>query len=101
MRFIKRPLVIEAVQVRYSEMTAKGPEYYPFSESVDWITNAINDGIITISSKNARDYAVISIKTLEGTMEAGPGDWIIRGIKGELYPCKNDIFGATYELEIA
>lgn len=39
----------------------------------------------------------IDIKTLEGTMHASPGDWIIRGVKGELYPCKPDIFEATYE----
>lgn len=39
----------------------------------------------------------LDIPTLEGTMTANPGDWIIRGIKGELYPCKPDIFAATYE----
>jgi len=39
----------------------------------------------------------ILIDTLEGRMRANPGDWIIRGIKGELYPCKPDIFVATYE----
>ncbi|ASE38409.1 hypothetical protein [Brevundimonas vesicularis] len=37
------------------------------------------------------------IGTLEGTLTASPGDWIIRGVKGELYPCKPDIFRATYE----
>jgi len=37
------------------------------------------------------------IHTLEGVMCAQPGDWIIRGVKGELYPCKPDIFAATYE----
>ena len=37
------------------------------------------------------------IKTLEGDMVAEPGDWIITGIKGERYPCKPDIFAATYE----
>lgn len=37
------------------------------------------------------------IHTIEGTMTANEGDWIIRGIKGELYPCKPDIFEATYE----
>jgi len=36
-------------------------------------------------------------ESLEGTMTAQPGDWIIRGVKGELYPCKPDIFAATYE----
>ena len=37
------------------------------------------------------------IKTLEGVMRADPGDWIITGVKGERYPCKPDIFAATYE----
>ena len=39
----------------------------------------------------------MSILTLEGVVIAQPGDWIIRGVKGELYPCKPDIFAATYE----
>jgi hypothetical protein len=37
------------------------------------------------------------IQTLEGDMHANPGDWIIKGVKGEFYPCKPDIFAATYE----
>ena len=40
---------------------------------------------------------IIAIPTLEGVMEARPGDWIIRGVQGEFYPCKPDIFEATYE----
>lgn len=40
---------------------------------------------------------VIEIDTLEGVMTANPGDWIIRGVAGEFYPCKPDIFAATYE----
>jgi hypothetical protein len=39
----------------------------------------------------------LKIFTLEGTMSARIGDWIIRGVKGEIYPCKPDIFEATYE----
>lgn len=39
----------------------------------------------------------VEIPTLEGTMMASPGDWIICGVQGELYPCKPDIFAATYE----
>lgn len=39
----------------------------------------------------------ISITTLEGTMAASPGDYIIRGVQGEFYPCKPDIFAATYD----
>jgi phage-related protein len=41
--------------------------------------------------------ARVVISTLEGEMTAEPGDWIIKGIKGEFYPCKPDIFEATYE----
>ena len=40
---------------------------------------------------------VVIISTLEGVQRANAGDWIIRGIKGELYPCRGDIFEATYE----
>jgi hypothetical protein len=40
---------------------------------------------------------VLEIKTLEGDMRANEGDFIIRGVKGEFYPCKPDIFEATYE----
>ena len=39
----------------------------------------------------------IRIPTLEGWMTASPGDWIIKGVKGEFYPCKPDIFEQTYE----
>lgn len=39
----------------------------------------------------------LQIETLEGVMTANKGDWIIRGVKGEFYPCKPDIFEATYE----
>ena len=39
----------------------------------------------------------IEIETLEGTMKANKGDWIIKGVKGELYPCKPDVFKMTYE----
>ncbi len=52
-------------------------------------------------SSRARGFSVgidsLFIITLEGTMEAVPGDWIIKGVKGEFYPCKPDIFAATYE----
>jgi hypothetical protein len=44
-----------------------------------------------------RDGECLVIATLEGMMRAEPGDWIIRGVNGELYPCKPDIFAATYE----
>lgn len=46
---------------------------------------------------DAMDGWCILIDTLEGQMKALPGDWIIKGVKGEFYPCKPDIFAATYE----
>ncbi len=44
-----------------------------------------------------KTVVALDIETLEGTMRANAGDWIIRGVKGELYPCKPDIFEATYQ----
>lgn len=41
--------------------------------------------------------AGLTIRTLEGDMRVDPGDWVIRGVKGEFYPCKDEIFQATYE----
>jgi len=41
--------------------------------------------------------ATIKIATLEGIMDASPNDWIIKGVKGEIYPCKPEIFAATYD----
>lgn len=46
---------------------------------------------------DGRGQRWVDIRTLEGTMRTDEGDWIIRGVKGELYPCKPDIFAATYE----
>lgn len=56
--------------------------------------------VVAMSQKIAwSDYGGgrIQIETLEGTMTALPGDWIIKGVKNEFYPCKPDIFWATYE----
>lgn len=47
---------------------------------------------------NYTEKGTLLIRTLEGTMEAQPGDWIIRGIADEFYPCKPNIFEETYEL---
>jgi hypothetical protein len=51
-----------------------------------------------VGEADRNDQNQFLIHTLEGTMAADPGDWIIRGVKGEFYPCKPDIFDATYEL---
>lgn len=98
MKFRKKPVVIEAVQVLHVDVTgARLLDKFPLAENPTWIEAAIVSGAITLSNSGARDYEVLLIHTLEGDMEAMPGDWIIRGVKGELYPCKPDIFEATYD----
>lgn len=63
---------------------------------VDWITgNGVKANFTTTPYGKITEH--IAIETLEGTMRALPGDWIIRGVKGEFYPCKPEIFDATYE----
>ncbi len=81
-RFRKRPVVIEAVQWTGRNAEAIHDFMYGYSEGA-----IVED--LTIHT--------ISIETLEGVMTASVGDWIIRGVKGELYPCKPDIFEVTYE----
>lgn len=76
-RFRKKPIVIETVQ--YDGDTRKLP--YEFGVA---ISRSIAGGSCFIS-------------TLEGEMECSVGDWIIRGVNGEFYPCKPDIFEKTYE----
>lgn len=82
MKYRKKPVVIEAVQWNGAnhlicETFMKGSEAY-------------------ISRENSQIGEIV-IPTLEGTMLASPGDWIIKGVNGEFYPCKPDIFEKTYE----
>lgn len=66
-------------------------------EAQEWTGgNAVS--LLTWMGPHARqeDQSIL-ISTLEGEMEASLGDWIIRGVKGEFYPCKPDIFAATYD----
>lgn len=87
MKYRKKPVVIEAIQ--YTG--------HNDSQMKSWSGGAvIGSPVLEPTADNpAGDY--LQIKTLEGTMTAIVGDWIIRGIKGEFYPCKPDIFEATYE----
>lgn len=77
--FRKKPVVIEAVQ--YGPYTAPSLDVVLFLDGAG--ARATSDGII--------------IPTLEGDHLARPGDWIIKGVSGEFYPCKPDIFEKTYE----
>lgn len=83
-KFRKKPVVIEAV-VWQPDLP---PEAYP-----QWLWDAIGQRPQLFDEKTGW----LTIRTLEGDMAAAPGDWIIRGVKGEIYPCKPDIFAATYE----
>ena len=79
MKFRKKPVVIEAIKWTGGNKT----------ELLKWMRQL-----------NATDAKAseLTIKTLEGGLHASIGDWIIRGVKGEFYPCKPDIFEQTYEL---
>lgn len=83
MRFRKRPVVIEAMQ-----LPAPGEDVSAFNAWAD---------AVGFRGSARRDSAGLIIVTLEGEMKADPGDWVIRGVHGEFYPCKSDIFALTYE----
>ena len=89
MKFRKKPVVIEAVRVR--DFNRCDSPSWAFENAPLWLI----DGMENLTLQCAPDG--IYVKTLEGTMKAELDDWIIRGVKGELYPCKPDIFEATYE----
>lgn len=78
MKFRKKPVVIEAFRWKNKPHFPKGFE-------------ALH--LIALINSDEK----LEIKTLEGVMTADDGDWIIKGIKGEFYPCKPDIFEATYD----
>ena len=92
----KKPVVIEAWQLvganaethavyQWIEANTQG-SFDPLSEEIP---------ASGVSIDPATGFFLIA--TLEGVMQAKPGDWIIRGVQGEFYPCKPDIFAATYE----
>jgi len=77
MKFRKKPVIIEAVQWTYDNVKELA-EFMGMPCMMD-------------------DGDCVIIQTLEGPMKANNGDWIIKGVKGEFYPCKPDIFKETYE----
>jgi hypothetical protein len=86
-KYRKKPVVIEAFQ------WTGGPDR---EEDPVWACIAIKEGTMYFENMGTPEVSLM-IKTSEGVMRASQGDWIIFGIKGELYPCKPDIFEATYE----
>jgi len=90
-RFTKKPVTVEAIQWtgdNLAEVIAFTGRHPRFDE---WFSTWEE-----YAQHVARDRRVVKIFTLEGTHEANVGDWIIRGVKGEHYPCKPDIFAETY-----
>lgn len=81
MQFRKKPVVIDAIQLTADNL----------KECCQFV------GRSNTSSADPQ-AGTLSIYTLEGSMRADVGDWIIKGVKGEFYPCKPDIFAATYEV---
>ena len=87
MKYRKKPVVVEAFKWCGDNTQSDDPV---------WIKEAIEKGDVYFSCEGTT-YCNMRITTLEGIMSADLGDYIIRGIKGEIYPCKPDIFEATYE----
>lgn len=86
MKYKKKPVVVEAFQYDGDLKGADGKYYVP-----DWAAEAYEKGIMYY------DLTELFINTLEGTHHVSVGDYIIHGIKDELYPCKPDIFVKTYD----
>lgn len=86
-KYRKKPVVIDAVPVQQTLLYAN----QEWDRLPEWLRNAYEQGGILFLSD------AIEITTLEGVMRADRHDWIIRGVAGEIYPCKPDIFQQTYE----
>lgn len=84
-KFRKKPVVIEAVCI-------DPPSDNSTKQIPGWLIEALIGGTVV-----ANDDGSLVIKTLEGDMRGDVGDYLIQGVKGELYACKPDIFAQTYE----
>jgi hypothetical protein len=82
-RYRKKPVVVDAWQFDGTWETAK--DIVSMDQRIGW--------------SEGSDGTRIVIDTLDGQMVALPGDWVIRGVKNEFYPCKPDVFVATYDPE--
>ena len=89
-KFKKKPVEIGAIQY-----TGKND-----FEIGKWSNDLVYPSPVLEPSENNPSGSYLQIKTLEGVMTAIVGDWIIKGVKGEFYPCKNDIFLMTYDVVI-
>lgn len=88
MKWRKKPVVIEAERIGVLINDAKDT----WSNLPTWVKQAYDEAQLFFLPD------CVHIKTLEGVMVGNWDDWLIQGVKGEIYPCKDDIFKATYEL---
>lgn len=102
MKYRKKPVVIDAWRVPVADDRSNEASIANAAEEAETLVHhdlGSPEGMYvcleTIDHEGS--YGGIEIDTLEGVMRADPGDWIIRGVKGEFYPCKSEIFEATYD----
>ncbi len=88
-KFVKKPVIIEAVQVPN--------DYDEACKIQQWMIENGDTDVELVMTGDTGMKCYLRITTLEGKMRAKPGDWVIRGVQGEFYPCKPDIFEQTYE----
>lgn len=96
MRYRKRPVEVEAMRIdtEYQPDDFLDPNTRSVAMASGWM---LGHGFKDFRVHGDRHPHGIAIHTLEGVMVAAPGDWIIRGVHGEFYPVKPDLFEATYE----
>lgn len=98
-KFRKKPVVIEAFQMTLERR--QDNKDWPNWLNLAWNKDHSEPGAVFPSKyPDSEGTDELLIYTLEGVHRVEFGDWIIRGVKGELYPCKPDIFEATYEPEV-
>lgn len=88
-QFRKKPVVIEARQWLSAQVDAHDLAEWAGADYDEWAAGPLTE--------SGDDWGLLTIPTLEGDMTVAPGDFIIRGVQGEFYPCKPDIFEATYD----
>ena len=88
MKYRKKPVVIDAIQINANPSELK--EFIGEACEIEYCDTAYE-------VNKFRPILFVTIHTLEGDMEAHEGDYIIKGVKGEFYPCRKDIFEETYE----
>jgi hypothetical protein len=93
MKYRKKPVVVDAFQYDGDFMNRDGEFTCP-----DWAVIAFGNVMYYDTLHNEDAPSELFIRTLEGIHHVSVGDFIIKGVKGELYPCKPDIFELTYEL---